>query len=55
LLLETMQELDPSFRGGAPDFDSFEEVLEEAQRRGILRLERSAATDSYLITAVAEA
>jgi hypothetical protein len=53
VLLEAMQELDPSFREGEPEFDSFDDLLEEAQRRGILRLERSPATDSYLITAVA--
>lgn len=53
VVLETMQELDPSFREGEPSFASFDQLLEEAQRRGLLRLERSPVTESYLVTAIA--
>jgi hypothetical protein len=53
VVLEAMQELDPSFHEGEPSFGSFEQLLEEAQRRGVLRLERSPATESYLVTAIA--
>jgi hypothetical protein len=53
LVLEAMQELEPTFGGGDAEFGSFEGLLEEAQRRGVLKLERSPDTDSYLVTAVA--
>lgn len=53
VVLEAMQELDPSFHEGEASFGSFEQLLEEAQRRGVLRLERLPSTESYLVTAVA--
>jgi hypothetical protein len=55
VVLEAMQELDPTFHEGEPAFGSFDQLLEEAQRRGLLRLERSPSTESYLVTAIASA
>lgn len=49
-VLQAMQEMDPRFNEQRAGFDSFEEILEDAERRGLLRCRRSQRSDTYLIT-----
>jgi hypothetical protein len=51
LVLQRMQELDSGFNERRAGFDSFDDLLADAERRRRIRTERRSETDSLLITA----
>ena len=54
VVLQTIQEQYPWFSQHNGGYESFEKLLESAQERGLITLERDSQADSYLITGFVE-
>jgi uncharacterized protein (TIGR00288 family) len=50
MIKETMKRKRPSFNEGYHGYSSFSELLEDAERQGILKLKRDARSGSYIVT-----
>jgi uncharacterized protein (TIGR00288 family) len=53
MIKETMKRKRPSFNEGYHGYSSFSELLEDAERQGILKLKRDARSGSYIVTSFA--
>ena len=53
MLKQTMKRKRPSFAEGYYGYGSFSELLEDAERKGIIRLRRDRRSGSYVVTGFA--
>jgi hypothetical protein len=54
MIKQTMQRKKPSFNEGYYGFGSFSELLEDAEKRGILKLKKDQRSGSYVVTGFAK-